>query len=150
MYDYIEILIDRMKNKTLWDISIGPSGINIQVGKEIKNKNDILSSGEISLWLQCDVKILSVRKEVFFSIFPQGREELAIFKKYLEGKKVIDTSLIKHNNSLKIKLESNITLQIYPQAPESEKCWIVYDNQISNPTGIIVFYKLIKPSDWVN
>ena len=43
-------------------------------------------------------------KEIFFSIFPQGREDLPIYISYLEGKKIIHTSLDKKNNSLRIIL----------------------------------------------
>jgi len=150
MYDYIEMLIDKMITKELWDISIGPSGVNIQVGNKIINKGDLLPSGEVSLWIQCDVKIFSNEKEIFFSIFPQGREDLPIYVSYLEGKKIIHTSLDKKNNSLRIDLEFDISVQIYPQSTKSEKYWIIYDNQDNNPDGIIVFNNLINPPNFIN
>lgn len=137
-------LISEIIGMTLWEITIGPSGINIQLGKELDSHfmSIPLKEGEISLWVQCNTKIYSESvggETILLSLFPQEEEETEAYKKYFEGKVVLDAFIREKDQSLHILVEPNIIFSAYPWTKESEKCWTIFERRSEKTKSIIVY-----------
>lgn len=145
-------LISEIIGMPLWEISIGPSGINIHLGKQLEShfmKIPIMQ-GEISLWCECNTRIYrdKVGGEIITdSLYPQDKNEEGLFRQYFENKIVADAFIREKDQSLHILVEPNIIFSAYPWTKESEKCWIIYDHRIKNPKGIMVYSDGIEVSE---
>jgi hypothetical protein len=137
----LEKLIRDISGMPLWEVFIGLCGINMQFGRKFESRfgPSQLQEGEITLWIQCNTRILEGGNSIHFSLFPQDEEEEEIFKKYLENNIVTEVFINETDRSLTIQLAEGTTFIAYPWTKESDKCWIAYDHRIENPPGLVVF-----------
>lgn len=137
-------LISQIVGMELWEILVGPLGIQIQLGKKLNNIASNCIEGEIAIVIQANIVIRSGEKTIYESLFPQDDDEIETFQKHFVGKVILDSRINERENSLHFLVKPNVTLNIYPWTKESEKRWVIVDHRIKNSPGIIVYSDVVE------
>lgn len=136
-------LVRHIRGMRLWDLIIGPSGIDLQLGKRRRHPPFEGVEGEISLWIRTHVQICVGNKIMLKSRFPQKSEEIVRFRKYLDNKNVVRAEVITPGNILRITVSRYTTLFAIPGSKRSKLSWNLYDNRQRNPVGILVYKRAV-------
>lgn len=120
-----ERLLSQIVGLPLWKLIVSPAGMTMDFGGE-HDLGKGYSCGEFCIWVECRLRLVIARKEVFGTGFPLEREGDEI-RSLIQNLAITRTGIDDRDNSLRLMLSEKVLLSAYPGTRASECGWRFQD-----------------------